>query len=412
MRARSLLTLLLLSAGAAVITADPGDTFLYTADRLPAPHSTQPSDIDPKFVELPAGFSPKVPPGFSVLVFASGSKLEHVRSLTTAPNGDVFLAETSFGKITLLRDADGDGKAELITTYARGFSQPHGMTVYNNSLYVADVRAVWRLPYRDGETAANGAPLRATAARDLRPQGWHLFREIAIDPKGNLYLTIAARMDAEDNDPPPDATVQLVNADGTMSPFATGLRNASGLAVQPGTGDLWGTVNERDTLGAQLPPDFLAHIGKGDFFGWPYAYTGPHPDPTFGSKRPDLVAMTKTPEVLFEAHAAPLGVVFYDQNLFPAEYRGDASVALHGSGPYDKPTGYKVVRVRFKDGKALGGYEDFLTGCFDPGKPNSKGVLSPRVWCTPTGLAVAKDGSLLVADEKAKTIWRVSYTQK
>jgi glucose/arabinose dehydrogenase len=412
MQPRSFLPVLLVSAGAAITTADPGDTFLFSADRLPAPGTTLPRDIDPQFVELPARFLPKVPAGFSVSVFASGAKLGHVRWLTTAPNGDVFLAETGVGKITLLRDADGDGKAELIATYAQGFTQPHGIRVHNNSLYVADVRAIWRLPYRDGDTAANGKPLRVTTAPNLRTEGWHLFREIAFDPKGSLYLTIAARMDAEDNDPPPDATVQLVNADGTMAPFATGLRNVTGLAVQPGTGDLWGTVNERDTLGAQLPPDFLARLGKGDFFGWPYAYTGPHPDPTFGAKRPDLVAMTKTPEVLFEAHAAPLGVVFYDGSQFPPEYQGDAFVAFHGSGPYDKPTGYKVVRVRFKGGKPVGGYEDFLTGFFDTGKPNSKGILSPRVWGTPTGLAVAKDGSLLVADEKAKTVWRVSYRQK
>lgn len=412
MRARWFLPLILFGVGAA-ITADPGDTFRISADRLPAPNSTVPRDIDPQFVEAPARFLPKAPAGFSVNVFASGAKLNHVRWLTVAPNGDVFLAETGAGKITLLRDADGDGKAELITTFAQGFREPHGMAFYNGSLYIADVRAVWRLPYQNGDNVAKGAPVRVTTAPNLRTEGWHKSREIAVDSKGGIYLAIGARMDTEDNDPAPDATVQLLSPDRGMSSFANGLRNVPGLAIQPGAGDLWGTVSERDSLGAQLPPDFMARIAKGDFYGWPYAYIGPHPDPTFGAKRPDLVAMTKTPEVLFEAHAAPLGIVFYDRDQFPAEYRGDAFVAFHGSGPYDKPTGYKVVRVRFKDGKPLAGYEDFVTGFFDPtGKPNAKGLLTPRVWGTPAGLAITKDGSLLVADEKGKTVWRVSYGNK
>ena len=397
--------------GVAVVTGDPGDRFNISADRLPAPNTTSPRDIDPQFVEAPARFLPKVPPGFSVSVFASGSRLTHVRWLTVAPNGDVLLAEEGAGKITLLRDADGDGKAELVTTFAQGFSSPHGMAFHDGAFYVADTRAVWRLAYRDGDASFKGSPVRVTTAPNLRTTGQHLPREIAFDGKGALYLTIGARKDLEDNDPPPDATIQLVNPDGSMTYFAGGLRNVAGLAVQPGTGDLWGAVNERDELGAQLPPDFLARIAKDDFFGWPYAYTGSHPDPAFGAKRPDLVAMTKTPEVLFEAHSAPLGVVFYGKAQFPQEYRGDAFVALHGSGPYDKPTGYKVVRVKFTDGKPAGGYEDFVTGFFNPGKTGPKGFLEPRVWGTPCGLAVAKDGSLLIADDKGKTVWRVAYAK-
>jgi glucose/arabinose dehydrogenase len=305
MRARLLRVVPLLLVATALI-GEPGDRFLFPADRLPPPNSTLPRDIDPQFVKAPAHFLPKVPPGFSVSMFASGPKLIHVRWLTTAPNGDVFLAETGAGRITLLRDADGDGKAELIATFAQGFKGPHGMAVHNGSLYVADVQAVWRLPYRDGDTASKSAPVRVTTAPNLRTEGWHKSREIAIDSNGVLYLAIGARKDVEDDDPPPDATVQVVVLQGAMSPFATGLRNVAGMAVQPGTDDLWGTVSERDALGAQLPPDCFAHIAKGDFFGWPYAYAGPHPDPMFGAKRPDLVAMTKTPEVLFEAHAAPL----------------------------------------------------------------------------------------------------------
>jgi glucose/arabinose dehydrogenase len=333
-----------------------------------------------------------------------------VRWLTVAPNGDVFLSEQGAGKITVLRDANGDGRAELITTFAKGFSQPHGMAFHDGALYIGDVRAIWRIPYRDGDTVAREMPVRVTTAPDLRPKGEHTVREIAFDSKGALYLGIGARADLQEDDPPPDATVQLVARDGSMTTFASGLRNPSALAVYPGTDDLWTTVNERDELGAQLPPDFLARIGKDDFFGWPYAYSGMHPDPKLGAKRPDLVAKSKTPEVLFEAHSAPLGLAFYSHSQFPAEYMGDAFVAFHGSGPYDKPDGYKVVRIRFANGKPTGAYEDFVTGFADEDKPSAKkGMLTQRVWGTPAGLAIAKDGSLLIADDKGKTVWRVSY---
>ncbi|MBV8844363.1 MAG: PQQ-dependent sugar dehydrogenase [Bryobacterales bacterium] len=363
-------------------------------------------ELDPQFVPRPEGFLPTVPAGFSVSIFAAAPELGRARWMAVAPNGDIFLTEIGSDRIAVLRDLDGDGKADMATTFVKGFLQPHGMAFHNGFLYVADLRAIWRLPYRDGDTAAAGKPERVTTAPDLRPIGWHYTREIAFDSKGALYLTIGARKDLEDDDPPPDATVQLVAGDGSMSTFASGLRNVVGLAVQPRAGGLWGTVNERDMLGARLPPDFLAHIGQGDFFGWPYAYAGRHPDPTFGPKRPDLVAKSKTPEVLFEAHSAPLGVVFYDKEQFPAEYRGDALVTLHGSGPYDKPDGYKVVRVRFNKGKPTGGYEDFMTGFFARGNP------VPKVWGTPAGIAVAKDGSLLVSDDKARVIWRVRYKKK
>ena len=281
----------------ALATASPGDRFKISPDDLPSPNTTLPRDIDPQFVERPAGVLPKVPAAFSISIFASGPPLTHVRWMTVAPNGDIFLSEQRAGRITLLRDANGDGKADLVTTFLSGFSSPHGMAFHAGALYIADVRAIWRVPYHDGETIAQSKPVRVTVAPDLRPTGLHSAREIAFDSKGALYLTIGARKDLEDGDPLPDATVQLVAPDGTMTTFATGLRNTSALAFYPGTDDLWGTVNERDELGARLPPDFLARIGQGDFFGWPYAYTGPHPDPLFGAKRPDLVVKSKTPEV-------------------------------------------------------------------------------------------------------------------
>jgi glucose/arabinose dehydrogenase len=184
------------------------------------------------------------------------------------------------------------------------------------------------------------------------------------------------------------------------------LRNPVGLAFYPGTNDLWVTVNERDGLGDDLPPDYFTHIAQGEFFGWPYAYIGPHPDPDFGSKKPEMVGKTKTPDLLFQAHSAPLGLLFYEGSQFPADYKGDAFVALHGSWNSAKPTGYKVVRIKFKDGKPVGGYDNFLTGFH-------VGETSPaQVWGRPVGLATAKDGSLLVTDDAGKAIWRVAYTGK
>jgi len=371
--------------------------FHLSAGNLPAPEKT--IDLEPAGFARPLGVVPSAPPGFHVAAFAEG--IRDPRWLAAAPNGDVVVASSGDGTIVLLREVDNTRTARMVTIFASGYDKPHGLAFHDGALYIADLRGIWRQPYKDGDTEASGAPTRMTAAPDLRPDGWHWTREIIFDPEGRLYLAMGSRKDVEDDDPPPDATIQLVGSDGRMTTFATGLRNVVGLAVCPQTGELWGTVNERDQLGPNLPPDYLTSIRKGDFFGWPYAYVGPHPDPMFGSKRPDLVKKTKTPEVLFEPHSAPLAVVFYQGSQFPPEYNGDAFVAFHASGPYRAPDGYKVVRVRFSHGKALGGYQDFLTGWMVPG------TNPPQIWGTPSGLAVAKDGALLVADENV--VWRVSY---
>jgi glucose/arabinose dehydrogenase len=392
-----------LSAGTA---ANPGDQFRLSPANLPAPNSSPPNDISPDFDGEKAGFLPSVPPGFSINAFASRPQLKNPRWLAVAPNGDVFVAESGFGKITVLRDADGDGNAEIVSSFATGFDKPHGMAFRGGAFYVADVRAIWRFVYKDGDLVASGAPTRITKAPDLRPDGWHWTREIAIDSNGAIFLAIGARGDVLEA-PEPDATVQKIDASGTMTTYASGLRNVAGLAFYPGTDELWGTINERDLLGGGLPPDYLAHIHRGDFFGWPYAYVGPNPDPVFGSKRPDLVAKTVVPDVLFEAHSAPLGLVFYDGTQFPPQFKGDAFVAFHASGPYGKPDGYKVVRVRFENGKPTGGYEDFANGFSTLAQVPGEGAPKPIVFGTPAGLAVAKDGSLLIADENA--VWRVSY---
>jgi glucose/arabinose dehydrogenase len=381
-------------------SAAPGDRFDIRPDTLPAPHTTHPDDIDPAFVPTPTAALPQVPPGFAIAAFAV--RMQHPRSLAVAPNGDVYVVQEGPGLVTRLRDTNGDGKADEIKDFAAGFHGPHGIVIRGGYIYIADTVAVWRARYDGKDSVQANTFQRLTTAPDLRPDGLHSTRDIAIDSKGRIYLAIGGRSDLSEAQGF-DASIQTVNDDGSLTPFATGLRNVEGIAFYPHTDNLWITVNERDELGARLPPDYFARVKQGDFFGWPYAYDGPHPDPDYGALRPDLVKITRKPEVLFEAHSAPLGLVFYTGRQFPAEYRGDAFVAFHGSGPYDKPDGYKVVRIRFKNGKPLGGYEDFVTGFA------SAGIIRLSVWGTPSQLAIARDGSLLIADDKGACIWRVSY---
>jgi glucose/arabinose dehydrogenase len=308
--------------------AAPGDHFVLTQKDLPPPGTTTPVNFDPDFVERPAGAIPQAPPGFTVSLFAAG--LKHPRSLAVSPEGDVFVVGEGPGIVMRLRDGDGDGKAEQIKEIAAGFKTPHGIALKDGQIYIGDTQAVWRAAYQGKDGLAMSDFSRLTKAPDLRPSGWHATRDIVLDSKGQLYLTIGARDDVSEQ-PLPDASIQRIGADGAMTPFVTGVRNVEGLAFHPTTGKLWITVNERDKLGARLPSDFLAQANEGDFFGWPYAYNGPNPDPEFGAKRPDLVAKTKVPEVLLGAHTAPLGLVFYGGTQFPADYHGDAFVAIHGS---------------------------------------------------------------------------------
>jgi len=397
-RAKGLIALLpAFVLAAAVAHAAPGEHFLLLPKDLPPPNTTKPTDFDPSFMERPANALPQVPPGFTISLFAS--KLQHPRSLAVAPDGDVFVVQEGPGIVLRLRDRDG--KADQIQQFATGFKTPHGIALHDGQIYIADTNAVWRAPYQGRDSVPMSEFQRVTTAPDLRPKGWHATRDIVFDAQGQLYLSIGARDDLSEQ-PLPDASIQRIGADGGMTPFVTGVRNVEGLATYPGTDNLWITVNERDALGARVPSDFLAQAHQGDFFGWPYAYNGPNPDPVFGAQHPDMVAKTKIPEVLLGAHTAPLGLVFYTGTQFPADYRNDAFVAIHGSGPYDKPDGYKVVRVKFRDGVPAGGYEDFVTGF----TTDKNGQLF--VWGTPSQLAVAHDGSLLIVDDKGACVWRVS----
>ncbi|GAA0552873.1 glucose/arabinose dehydrogenase [Rhizomicrobium palustre] len=363
----------------------PGQRFVVDAHKLPRPFATPAKDNGGNMVPRPNGVMPKVPKGFVIEPYISG--LDNPRFMALGPDG-VFLAQSRADKITLLKG----GKAY---PFAAGFHYPHGLAVRNGALYVGDLDAVWRI---DLKTKA-----RTRVTKDsFGTRSYHITRDIAFDSQGALYIAIGSANNVAE-EKPPQATVQKVSPDGHMKTFAAGLRNPVGIAFYPGTDDLYVTANERDGYGDGLPPDFFTSLKAGDFLGWPYAYAGPHPDPDFGAKRPDLVAKTKTPDVLFPAHSTALGLVFYDGQAFPKDYRGDAFIALHGSWNSGKPTGFKVVRVRFKDGRPERGYENFATGFW------LKGESPPVVYGRPAGLLVDRDGSLLIADDQGRTVWRVRY---
>ena len=370
----------------------PGQRFTVSPAGLPPPYATPGVDNHSTIVPRPGNALPQVPKGFVIEPYVTG--LSHPRFMALAPNGDVFVTESNANKITRIRD----GKA---STYAIGFNNPSGIAFHDGALYVGDLDAVWRVAYRDNVSTAG---VRTRITRDgFGGSSGHSTRDIAFAPNGTLYLAIGSASNvAEEN--PPRATVQVVGLDGHLKTFAAGTRNPVGIAVYPGTNDLYVTVNERDGLGDDLPPDYFTSLHSGDFLGWPYAYVGSHPDPEFGAKRKDLVARTRTPDVLFHAHSAPLGLVFYQGSQFPAEYRGNAFVALHGSWDAARPTGYKVVRIKFVNGKPENAYENFVTGFW------ASGTTPPKAWGRPAGLLVDKDGSLLIADDQGKTVWRVRYT--
>ena len=387
---------------ALAVDQPPGRIIHIRAQDLPAPHATPSVANSPDRIPRPEGGTLRVPKGFSVNIFAEN--LSHARWMTVAANGDVFLAESSAGKITLLRDGDGDGRAELVTTFAKGFSEPHGLALARGYLYVADTRRVWRIPYRPGQRRAQGGAEPVTPRGALGSGGGHWTRNIAFSPEGEFFYVAIGSASNIAEEPEVRASVQEFAADGSgQRTFASGLRNPVGIAFYPGTNDLYVVVNERDGLGDELVPDYLTRVRRGGFYGWPYSYVGSHPQPGYAHRRPELVKRAIVPDVLFRSHSAPLGLVFYDAERFPREYKGDAFVALHGSWNADVPRGYMVVRVPFAGGRPKGHYEIFASGFW------AKGEGTAAVWGRPAGLAVAIDGSLLVADDVGDVVWRISY---
>lgn len=379
---------------------------------------------EPKLVDGPRGIKPKVPEGFKVRVFARG--FVQPRVLRRAPNGDIFMAETGRGRVLTFADPDGRGKAKPKTkVFAKGLDRPFGIAFYPATkprfVYVGAADRVVRYKYKKGDRKARGP---AQVIISGIPTERHWTRDLSVAPDGkNLVISIGSASNVAGEMPtktPAEVTaweathglgaawadeenravVRIFDPKGTtIRNYATGLRNCSGMTIQPRTGDLWCTGNERDHLGANVVPDYLTTVKDGGFYGWPWYYIGNHQDPAHAGERPDLAGKAIEPDVLLQAHSSTLQMVFYDRKKFPRQYRGDAFAALRGSWNRENRTGYKVVRAIMVDGRATGVYENFMTGFVLDAK---------RVWGRPTGLAVTRKGNLLVSDDANGTIFRVT----
>ena len=367
---------------------------------LPAPFATKSAGNPPEPTKPPAGFLPTVPSGFRVNVFATGFK--EPRFLTTAPNGDVFLADSGAGKIYILRDAQHTGGAQQREEFASGLERPFGIVFREGYVYVGDEDALLRFKY-DAKTSK-----RTGEAEKLLnlPRGGHSTRDLAFTADGqHLLVAVGSDSNVGTHDDPRRAAITICDLDGKNARlFATGLRNPVGLALEPTTHTVWTTVNERDGLGDDLPPDFFTSVRDGGFYGWPYSYIGDTVDPRVKPQKPELVAKAIVPDVLLGAHRAPLQFAFYTGTQFPEKYRGGAFVAEHGSWNRSTRAGYQVVFVAFRDGKPSAGPEEFLGGLVPD-------ATKTEVYGRPVGVAVTTDGSLLVSDDGAGVVYRVSVAK-
>ncbi|MBE9032513.1 sorbosone dehydrogenase family protein [filamentous cyanobacterium LEGE 11480] len=382
-----------------------------TLKQLPKPYATKSVAKPSRIIPVPDYPQLKTPPGFSINVFAEG--LDGPRWLALTPNGEVLVTETRQNRIRLLADQDQNGVADFNRVFAsanNGLNIPFGMAFARGAFFLGNTAEVRRYNYSKNQQQLIGTGEKIT---DLPGGGYnqHWTRNVIADAKGEkLYVSVGSKSNANEEDLP-RASVQVMNLDGSdRQTFASGLRNPVGLAIQPETGDLYTTVNERDGLGDDLVPDYFTRIRQDEFYGWPYTYITPSLlDPRHTqdgrSRRPELAAKTRTPDVLFQSHSAALGVQFYTENRFPEKYRNGAFVAFRGSWNRDQGTGYKIVFIPFnqESKRPLGYYEDFVTGFLnDP--------AGPTTWGRPVGLLVLPDGSLLFTEEANGRIYRVAYT--
>ena len=403
----------------------PGLRRIIKPEDLPKPGATASVANFPHVVPRLSTAVPQVPPGFKVELFAEG--LSGPREMRVAPNGDIFVAETSAGRIRVLRAADGDSKPSVDEIFASGLNLPFGIAFFPSGdnpqwVYVANADSVVRFSYAVGDTKASGKPDIIVAG--LPSGGAHTTRNLVFttDNKRMLVSVGSRSNDAQGlgsligelqswtgkyplgaslGSETDRAAVLMFDPDGNhLGVFATGIRNCVGLAVHPTTGDLYCSTNERDGLGDNLVPDYITRVREGAFYGWPWFYIGDNEDPRHNGKRADLLGKITIPDVLIQAHSASLGMAFYDGKMFPSEYRGDGFAAEHGSWNRSKRTGYKVIRILLKDGSPTGEYQDFLTGFV---------INDSDVWGRPVGVAVAHDGALLVSEDANGTIWRITH---
>jgi glucose/arabinose dehydrogenase len=409
----------------------PGDLHHLTVDKLAAPFASESAGNGPKVAPRPDGAMPAVPKGFKVSVFAADTG--KARLALRAPNGDIIVSDASKGQVSILRPGAGGDKAETVSVFATGLTRPYGLALWPSGanpkyLYVANVNSVVRYPYAAGDLKAKGEP-EIIVEKLADTGGGHVTRTLAFSKDDKtLFVSVGSATNIASNigPQPPEAlaqweakhglggawaeeadraTVLAFDAEGkNRRNVANGLRNCVGMLVHPQTGDLFCSVNERDELGDNLPPDYVTRVKQGGFYGWPWYYLGAHEDPRLKGIRPDLKDKVTIPDTLIQAHSAPLGMVVYQapagaKHAFPKEYEGDIFLALHGSWNRGIRTGYKVVRVMMKNGAPTGQYQDFMTGM----------VLSDRdVWGRPAAVTVAADGALLVVDDAGGVVWRVT----
>lgn len=425
----------LLTGRSAIVTSsgiNPGTFRRITFADLPKPFMTQSSTLRSQIAPRPVGLLPQAPAGFHVGLFADGLRMPRV--IRVASNGDVFVAETQAGQVRVFRGVTADGKARESSVFAGGFHEPYGIVFYPRKnpkwIYVANTDSVVRYAYQTGGLKAMGKPetviasLPSSRPRDevawraydaavaegkTVPDHGHWTRDLALSLDGKrLFVGVGSASNLDDPDDHPGEKNRAAILEYTLEGkfvkvYASGIRNPSGIAVDPITGQLWCSVNERDGMGDDLPPDYISHVEEGGFYGWPWFYLGGHPDSRLKGKHPELKDKTIAPDVLLQPHTASLQMSFYDGTQFPAEYGGDIFASQHGSWNRLVRSGYEVVRVPLKNGKSDGTYEDFLTGFLTPGGD---------VWGRPVGVATAQDGSLLVSDDGSGSIWRVTYAAK
>ncbi|HEV7928272.1 MAG TPA: PQQ-dependent sugar dehydrogenase [Verrucomicrobiae bacterium] len=415
--------------------AAPGVQHHFTTDDLPAPFATQSAGNNPNVAPAPANAALSVPAGFEVKQFASG--LDNPRLLRTAPNGDIFISETGANRVHIMRTTDGADAPSENQVFAEGLERPFGLAFYpvgDNPqwLYVANINSVVRFPYHNGDLKASG-PAEVIVKKLADGTGGHSTRDVIFSKDGKrMFISVGSgsnvgeemKKKTEDEikawesehglgatwgSEANRANVLVTDPEGhePLHAYATGIRNAVGMAINPVTGDLWVSVNERDGLGDNLVPDYVTSVKEGGFYGWPWYYLGKFEDPRHAGERPDLLGKAIVPDVLEQSHSASLEMTFYTADTgvaaFPAEYQGDAFVALHGSWNRSTRTGYKVVRIRFNHGLATGQYDDFMTGFV---------VDDQNVWGRPVGITVAHDGALLVTEDGHGTVWRIASVRR
>ena len=391
----------------------PGNSHKITVADLPAPYASQSAINFASVADQPKGAWPKVPAGFKVERFAED--LENPRLIRTAPNGDLFLAESDAGRVKVFRGISNNGRPTQEETFASGLNKPFGIAFYPTGndpqwVYVANTDSVVRFAYHKGDMRARGSAEKVVPdlpGGGLLSGGGHWTRDIAFRSDGHkMFVSVGSHSNVDDADTNKEefhrADILEFNPDGSgLRVFAYGIRNPVGIAVNPQTGELWCSTNERDNLGDNLVPDYITHVQDGGFYGWPWWYMGPHQDPRHEGKHAELKDKVITPDVILQPHNASLEMAFYNGKQFPAEYSGDIFAAEHGSWNKAVRTGYEVIRVPLHgQGHATGEYQDFLTGFVTP---------DGNVWGRPVGVAVAGDGSLMVSDDGSNSIWRVSY---